>query len=100
LHGREKEVGKLLALLDNEGVAVSAGSACGANHAGQPSNVLLAMGYDAEQARGLIRVSLGRFNTEEEVDRFLRILVSSTGKLKNAMPERAISPTVTAPALA
>ncbi len=100
LHGREREVGNLLALLDSEGVAVSAGSACSANQASQPSNVLLAMGYDAEQARGLIRVSLGRFNTEQEVDRFLRILVSCTGKLKNAMPERAISPTVKAPALA
>jgi cysteine desulfurase len=100
LSGKEREVGKLLAVLDSEGVAVSAGSACSANHAGQPSNVLLAMGYDAEQARGLIRVSLGRFNTEQEVDRFLRILVSSAGQLKNAIPERAISPTVEAPALA
>jgi len=32
------------------------------------------MGYDAESARGLIRVSLGRFNTQQEVDRFLEVL--------------------------
>ena len=72
--GREREVGNLIAALDREGVAVSAGSACNAHHAGEPSHVLLAMGYDAETARGLIRVSLGRFNTQHEVDRFLNIL--------------------------
>jgi len=36
--------------------------------------VLLAMGYDDERARGLLRLSLGRFNTQQEVDRFLKIL--------------------------
>ncbi|MGC2476413.1 MAG: cysteine desulfurase family protein [Candidatus Sulfotelmatobacter sp.] len=74
LRGHEREVGKLLASLDEAGVAVSAGSACSANHSGEPSGVLLAMGYDAERSRGLIRVSLGRFNTQEEVDRFLAVL--------------------------
>ena len=74
LRGQEREVGKLLAALDAAGVAVSAGSACSANHSGEPSGVLLAMGYDDERARGLLRLSLGRFNTEQEVDRFLEIL--------------------------
>jgi cysteine sulfinate desulfinase/cysteine desulfurase-like protein len=32
------------------------------------------MGYEDERARGLLRLSLGRFNTELEVDRFLEIL--------------------------
>jgi cysteine desulfurase len=72
--GREKDLGKLLAALDRAGVAVSAGSACNAHHAGEPSGVLLAMGYDAERARGLLRLSLGRFNTQPEVVRFLEIL--------------------------
>jgi cysteine desulfurase len=72
--GQEREVGKLLAALDAAGVAVSAGSACSANHSGEPSAVLLAMGYDDERARGLLRLSLGRFNTQQEVDRFLEIL--------------------------
>ncbi len=70
----EREVGRLIVALDDAGVAVSAGSACSAHHAGEPSGVLLAMGYDSESARGLIRVSLGRFNTEQEVKAFLRIL--------------------------
>lgn len=75
--GQEREVGKLLTALDRAGVAVSAGSACSAHHAGEPSGVLLAMGYDEESARGLIRVSLGRFNTRDQVLRFLKILEPS-----------------------
>jgi cysteine desulfurase len=74
LRGQEREVGKLLAALDGAGVAVSAGSACSANHSSEPSGVLLAMGFDPERARGLLRVSLGRFNTQKDVDRFLEIL--------------------------
>ncbi len=74
LRGHESEVGKLLSALDAAGVAVSAGSACSAHHSGEPSGVLLAMGFDDERARGLIRVSLGRFNTCEEVDRFTSVL--------------------------
>jgi cysteine sulfinate desulfinase/cysteine desulfurase-like protein len=55
--GQEKEVGKLLAALDQAGVAVSAGSACSAHHFGQPSGVVLAMGYGEQSARGLVRVT-------------------------------------------
>ena len=35
------------------------------------------MGFDDECARGLIRVSLGRFNTQQEVDRFIKIFVGA-----------------------
>jgi len=89
LRGQEREVGKLLAALDAAGVAVSAGSACSANHAGEPSPVLLAMGDDAERARGLIRVSLGRFNTEQEVERFLRILPQAVASISHAAAHAA-----------
>ena len=81
LRGQEREVSRLLAALDAAGVAVSAGSACSANHAGEPSGVLLAMGYDDERARGLIRVSLGRFNMQSEIDRFLAILARAVATL-------------------
>ncbi len=74
--GREREIGEILTRLDNAGIAVSAGSACSANHSGEPSGVLLAMGYDDEQARGLIRISLGRFNSREEVARFVKLMTS------------------------
>ena len=92
--GQEREVGKLLEALDEAGVAVSAGSACSANHSGEPSSVLLAMGYDAESARGLIRISMGRFNTQQEVDRFLDVLSSAVSTL----PGTAVSASL--PALA
>jgi cysteine desulfurase len=77
--GQEREVGKLLAKLDQAGVAASAGSACSAHHSGEPSGVLLAMGYDEQSARGLIRVSLGRFNTRQQVSQFLDILKNVVG---------------------
>ena len=95
--GREKEVGNLLTLLDQAGVAVSAGSACSAHHSGQPSGVLLAMGYDAESAKGLIRVSLGRFNTQQEVDCFLDVLSNAVAALPPAS-EQAKLPRVSVPA--
>ncbi len=79
--GQERQVGRLLLALDKAGIAVSAGSACSAQHAGEPSGVLLAMGYDSEQARGLLRISLGRFNTQAEVDRFLEILPRAVASL-------------------
>ena len=104
LRGHEREVGKLLSALDAAGVAVSAGSACSANHSGEPSGVLLAMGYDDERARGLLRLSLGRFNTEQEVDRFLEILPGAVATLsvpRNEVAELEVpSSTLTAGALA
>ncbi|HYF35036.1 MAG TPA: hypothetical protein VD994_07065, partial [Prosthecobacter sp.] len=53
-------------LLDERGIACSAGSAC---HAGQlhPSHVLEAMGFDARHAGSTLRLSLSRFTTEGEV---------------------------------
>lgn len=89
--GQERQVGKLLSALDTAGAAVSAGSACSANHSGEPSGVALAMGYDAERARGLIRISLGRFNTREEVRRFLTILIRVVRSLENASTKHADS---------
>jgi cysteine desulfurase len=95
LRGHELEVGNLLAKLDQAGVAVSAGSACSAHHSGQPSGVLLAMGHDEQSARGLIRVSLGRFNTRQQVRQFVRFLknasvcVAADAFVRPASPERS-----------
>jgi len=85
--GQERAVGELLEALDQAGAAASAGSACSASHSGEPSRVLLATGYDVESARGLVRVSLGRFNTQQEVDRFLDVLSSAV----SALPAAAVS---------
>jgi cysteine desulfurase len=89
--GQEREVGTLLEALDQAGVAVSAGSACSANHSGEPSTVLLAMGHDAESARGLIRVSMGRFNTQQEVDRFLHVLSNAVSALPGTAVRASVS---------
>jgi cysteine desulfurase len=80
--GLEGESIKLLLALDEAGVAVSSGSACSAHRAGEPSSVLLAMGFDPIRARGSLRVTLGRFNSEEEVDRFLEILPPAVAGLR------------------
>jgi cysteine desulfurase len=89
--GLEGESIKLLLALDEAGVSVSAGSACSAHKASEPSYVLTAMGFDALRARGGLRITLGRFNTKAEVDRLLEILPRAvatlspvTGRLRNA----------------
>jgi cysteine desulfurase len=71
LDGQEGEAIRLLLALDEEGFAVSTGSACSSAHAAEPSYVLLALGFDPIRARGALRLSLGRGNTSAEVDRFL-----------------------------
>ncbi|MGO8751882.1 MAG: cysteine desulfurase family protein [Thermoguttaceae bacterium] len=80
--GLEGEAIKLLLELDKEGIAISSGSACSAIHAGQPSHVLEALGFDAFKARGSLRISLGRFNTLEEADRFLEVLPRAVASLR------------------
>ena len=63
----------ILARLDEEGICVSTGSACNsADHS--PSAVLQAMGVPYQEAMGAIRFSLGRFNTDAEVDRVISVL--------------------------
>jgi cysteine desulfurase len=66
--GTEAET--LVAALDLDGIAVSAGSAC---HAGttSPSRVLLALGLSHADARATIRFSFGRGSCPEDVDRLL-----------------------------
>jgi cysteine desulfurase len=80
--GQEGESIKLLLALDEAGIAVSSGSACSANHASQPSYILMAMGMDAIRGRGSLRITLGRFNTADEVERFLEILPHAVEDLR------------------
>ena len=85
LEGQEGETIKLLLALDEAGIAVSTGSACSASHASQPSHVLLAMGLDPIRARGSLRLTLGRFNTEDEVERFLAVFPEIVARLRPVM---------------
>jgi cysteine desulfurase len=82
--GYEGEGIRLLLLLDDLGIAVSSGSACSSNDAeNKPSHVLSALGQNPIQARGSLRITLGRFNTVQEVDYFLAVLPGVVGKLRS-----------------
>lgn len=71
----------LVAQLDRAGFAVASGSAC-SSVSPEPSHTLLAMGVEAGMAKGALRLSLGRANTEEDVARFLKALGETMRKLK------------------
>ena len=70
--------------LDFSGICASSGSACSSASL-EPSHVLLAIGRPAELAQGSLRITLGRDNTEEEVDYLLSVLPGMVNKLR-AMP--------------
>jgi cysteine desulfurase len=74
--GREGEAIRILLELDDAGIEVSSGSACSSNHASEPSYIMLALGFDPVRARGSLRITLGRFNTEEDAGRLLDVLPS------------------------
>jgi cysteine desulfurase len=80
----------LLLALDMRGIAVSTGSAC-TSGATEPSHVLRAMGVDPMVAQGNIRFSLGRGNTETEIDLLLDALVEIVSKLRESSPLISIS---------
>ncbi len=67
--------------LDMAGIAASSGSACSSGSL-EPSHVLLALGQSAEIARGSLRLTLGRDNTEEEVEYLLGVLVELVQRLR------------------
>jgi cysteine desulfurase len=58
--------------LDLNGVAVSTGSACSSGRV-EPSHVLIAMGLSEEDARSSVRLSLSRFTTRNEIERFVTL---------------------------
>ena len=75
----------LLINLDMQGVAVSTGSACSSGSL-EPSPVIRALGRDDEMARGAIRFSFGRFNTNEEIDDVLNTLPTAVENLRRLSP--------------
>ncbi len=82
----------LVIAMDLRGIACSTGSACSSGSL-EPSHVLSAIGLRPEQARASIRFSLGRFNTDEDVDAALKILPGVVEQL------RVVSPHYRAPAI-
>jgi cysteine desulfurase len=64
------------------GVAASSGSACTSGSV-NPSHVLLAMGVPHEIVYGSLRLTLGRSNTEKDVDEFIKIMPKIVERLRS-----------------
>ncbi len=75
----------MLLSLDMKGIAISSGSACTSGSL-EPSHVLLAMGIPHEIAHGSLRITLGRQNTEEDVDYFVDSLIPIVERLRSMSP--------------
>ncbi|MFW9875487.1 MAG: cysteine desulfurase family protein [Candidatus Thorarchaeota archaeon] len=75
----------ILISLNIENIGASTGSAC-TLHSAKPSHVLLATGLTPEEATGSLRVTLGRFTTEDEVDYFLEVLPMVIEEIRDMAP--------------
>jgi len=75
----------LLLLLNTKGIFASTGSACNSTSL-EPSHVLTACGVPHEIVHGSLRLSLGKMNTPEDVERVLEILPEIVQKLRNMSP--------------
>ncbi len=75
----------LLLNLDMMGVAASSGSACTSGSL-EASHVLLAMSLSHEMSHGSVRFSLGRHNTEEEIDYIIEIMPPIVERMRSMSP--------------
>ncbi|MTI82945.1 MAG: cysteine desulfurase NifS [Firmicutes bacterium] len=75
----------MLLSLDMKGIAASSGSACTSGSL-EPSHVLLSMGIPHEVAHGSIRLTLGRDNTEEDIDYFMEVMQPIVERLRAMSP--------------
>jgi len=70
---RDVDGAAIVIKLDLEGIAASVGSACTTGST-DPSHVLTAMGYPDDEARGAVRLSLGRTTTDDEIDAAVEVV--------------------------
>ncbi|MGI6317779.1 MAG: cysteine desulfurase NifS [Dethiobacteria bacterium] len=75
----------ILLMLDSYGIMASSGSAC-TSGALDPSHVLMALGLPHEIAHGSLRLTLGKDNTEEDVERVLEVLPGIIANLRRISP--------------
>ena len=75
----------MLLLLDQQGIYASSGSACTSGSL-DPSHVLMALGISPERAHGSLRMSVGRENTVEQIDRVLDVLPPIVERLRSVSP--------------
>jgi len=76
----------MLLLLSDKGIAASSGSACTSGLL-KPSHVLTAMGIPPEKAHGSLRFSLGKDNTQEEIDYVIKVLPGVIKRLRRMAPK-------------
>ena len=75
----------LLLLLDEAGICASSGSACTSGSL-DPSHVLLALGLPHEVAHGSLRLSIGEYNNEAEIDHILETVPKVVERLRDMSP--------------
>ena len=75
----------LLLLLDDKGICASSGSACTSGSL-DPSHVLLSLGIPYELARGSLRLSIGEYNTDKEIDYILETVPRTVESLRALSP--------------
>ena len=75
----------LLLLLDAKGICASSGSACTSGSL-DPSHVLLSLGLPHEVAHGSLRLSIGEYNTPEEIDHIIEVVPQVVEYLRNMSP--------------
>ena len=75
----------LIIKLDEYGIAASTGSACSVNTQ-KASHVLESMGFSLEQITGSLRLTIGIFNTENEINETVDILKKTVGELRAVSP--------------
>ena len=84
---RDTEGADVVVSLDLAGVAVSTGAACTTGST-DPSHVLIALGFPHEEARGSLRISLGRTTTDAEIDQASALIPDAITKLRAALSEQ------------
>ena len=86
----------LLLMLDRKGICASSGSACTSGSL-DPSHVLLSLGLPHEIAHGSLRLSIGEYNTDEEIEHIIKVVPQVVEYLRNMSPvwdelERGVKP--------
>jgi cysteine desulfurase len=88
---RETDGESIVMNLDLAGIAASTGAACTTGST-EPSHVLTALGYPEDEARGSLRLTLGRTTTDEEIDRAVEILPRTIAEARVSAAALAADP--------
>lgn len=88
---RDTDGASVVMNLDLAGVACSTGSACTTGST-DPSHVLTALGYPDEEARGSLRLSLGRTTTDDDIDQAAKLIPETISRIRSAAAMVAVDP--------